>query len=195
MDYQTYRELIDALMAEGKTTGNHQSAAMEHYTKMNVQRMRRLDKTTKLNESLLSRLKTLDKKYIWLVITEAWCGDAAQILPILHAISKQHEHIKLSLLLRDEHLTLMDAYLTDGSRSIPKLIAIDAESGEEIGTWGPRPADAHQLVLDYKADSNRPSYMEFSKTLQLWYAKDRGVSIQSELLEKLNEWEEVVLSV
>ncbi|MEZ4885891.1 MAG: thioredoxin family protein [Chitinophagales bacterium] len=185
MTYQAYRQLIDDLLVEGKTTGPIQSEAMTHYTEMNVVRMKRLDKRTQLNETLIEQLAAIDKPLIWLVISEAWCGDAAQIVPVLATMADQTPNIELKLILRDHHLDIMDAYLTNGARGIPKLIVLDATTLEEIATWGPRPQPAQELLYEYKTNPNE-SYAEFSKRLQLWYARDKTVHIQKELSEMIS---------
>jgi len=114
MTYSEYRDMTDALLAEGKTTGTNHSEAMIHYTKMNVTRMNRLDKTTKLLPELTEALASVKNDQVWLVLTEAWCGDAAQIIPVLSKIADASPHISIKLILRDEHPDLMDAYLTNG---------------------------------------------------------------------------------
>ena len=184
MTYEAYRQLIDDLLLEGKTTGPKQSAEMTHYTQMNVARMKRLDKRTQLSDSLKEQLAAIGKPQIWLVISEGWCGDAAQIVPILAAMANESPNIKLKLILRDDNLEVMDAYLTDGARGIPKLIVLDAATLEEIATWGPRPAPAQEMLYEFKANPDE-TYPEFSKRLQIWYTKDKTKHIQAELEEVL----------
>ena len=77
----------------------------------------------------------------WFVLTEGWCKDAAQIVPVLHALAKLNSNIELKVLLRDDNLDLMDQYLTNGKRrSIPRLIAVDPDVMEELSSWGPSAA-------------------------------------------------------
>ncbi|MEM7514728.1 MAG: thioredoxin family protein [Bacteroidota bacterium] len=184
--YQAYREWVDKLKEEGKTSGPEQKEDLIYFTGLNAQRMKRLDKTFRLLPDILPTLRGLEKSYIWLVITESWCGDAAQSLPILNALSKQTENIKMLTVLRDENPELMDAFLTNGTRSIPKLIIIEEESGTVAGTWGPRPAEAQDLVMAYKADPGDEAYVDFQARLQIWYTKDKGVSTLAELKEVLD---------
>lgn len=182
--YEGYRNLIDGLLAENKTTGATQTEELVNYTRLNVHRMERLDKTITIVEGLRAQLQTLKRKYIWLVITEGWCGDAAQNIPVLNLIAQQTPNIDLKLVLRDEHPELIDRYLTNGGRAIPKMVILDADTLEELGTWGPRPATAQQMVLEYKKNPTKP-YSEFVIDLQLWYAKDRTLSLQQEILALL----------
>ena len=189
MTYEEYRQLIDDLLAEGKTTGPKQSEAMTHYTEMNVTRMKRLDKRMKLNESLQLQLAAIEVPQIWLVISEGWCGDAAQTVPIMAAMANESANIEMKLILRDDNLEVMDAYLTNGARAIPKLIILDANTLEELGTWGPRPAPAQELLYEYKSNPDE-TYAEFSKRLQIWYARDKTQTTQQELeglLKVLNQ--------
>lgn len=187
--YDQYRELIDKLMAEKKTTGENHSEAMLHYTKMNTFRMKRLDKTTELLPELEERLKQLERPMIWLVLTEAWCGDAAQIIPVLQKMADQTENIDLKLILRDQNLDIMDEFLTHGrSRSIPKLIVLDANSHDVLGDWGPRPFEAQEMYDDWRLNDGE-DYREISETLHKWYADDKTESTQKELLPLIDRWE------
>jgi hypothetical protein len=86
--YAAYRQLIDDLLAEGKTTGPQQTPELVEYTTLNVQRMHRLDKTVKVQPALASAAAGLQGNYIWLIITEGWCGDAAQIVPVVEAVAQ-----------------------------------------------------------------------------------------------------------
>ncbi|MEM8888574.1 MAG: thioredoxin family protein [Bacteroidota bacterium] len=184
MSYEEYRTLMGNLVAEGKTTGPNQSESMANYTKMNEHRMKRLDKTFKISEELEGIVAAYDKDYIWLVITEAWCGDAAQTVPILQKVAAGSDKIELRVVLRDEHPDLMEKFLTDGAKSIPKLIIIDKERMQVEQDWGPRPAPAQDMLMEFKANPDL-SYSEFSLSLQKWYNQDKGETTQSELIQTL----------
>jgi len=191
MNYQEYLDLLDELMASSKTTGDNHSEEMLNYTKMNIQRMKRLNKTVVLNEELQ---KALDRVFAgdfnpqtWVLITEAWCGDAAQNLPLINKIAESCDKIQLKLVLRDENLTLMDQFLTNGGRSIPKLIVLDSGTLKVKGSWGPRPENAQEMVMNFKKIPNG-DYSEFVKEVQLWYARDKTQSQQNEFAEKLQLW-------
>jgi hypothetical protein len=186
MNYTQYREMIDNLLAENKTTGTNHAEAMVEYTRMNAQRMRRVEKTTVLDDELVDMMLRIQNKMVWVILTEAWCGDAAQVVPALVKVADASPLIEVKLLLRDENLDLMDAYLTSGGRSIPKLIVLDAETMEELGTWGPRPEPAQQLFLEMKAQG--APYQEFSEKLHAWYGKDRSKTLLQELKQYISQW-------
>ena len=141
MDYESYRKLIDELLLEGKTTGEQQSEQLTEYATRNVARMRTIDDTIRVVPEIERLISSVRQPQQWIVLTEGWCRDAAQIVPVLHALAKLNSNIELKLLLRDENLDLMDQYLTNGkSRSIPRLIAVDAGVMEELFNWGPSAA-------------------------------------------------------
>ena len=183
--YPEYLELIHQLVQEGKTTGPKQTPSLAEYTRLNSHRMKRLGKTVKLTPELVSAVETLPANLKWLVITEGWCGDAAQIVPLIDALAQLRPDIELKLILRDEHLEVMDAYLTEGSRSIPKWIILD-ENWETLTSWGPRPAPLQQRLKEYKQQPDKP-YAEFAQELQLWYNKDKTQTIQGEMVELLKK--------
>ncbi|HMH24003.1 MAG TPA: thioredoxin family protein [Puia sp.] len=179
MSYSALKKLVEDLLADGKSTGPHQSEAYNHYTQLNLQRMHRLEKTMQLLPEVTELVLKLDNPQTWLVLTEGWCGDAAQSIPVFHALARANPLIKLRFLLRDENLELMDQYLTNGvSRSIPKLIALDA-SQEELFNWGPRPAPLQELFYRMKADG--VAFDAAKEELQRWYNKDKTITIQQEI--------------
>jgi hypothetical protein len=179
--YGTYRQLIDDLLAQGKTTGPQQSEDLLAYAKLNEQRMSRLDKTVKVLPELAAAVASLQGNYVWLVITEGWCGDAAQTVPVMEAIVQASGgHLRTAYVLRDENLDLTDQYLTNGSRSIPKLVVLRADTLAEITHWGPRPAPAQALITKLKAEGM--AHDDFIRELHAWYAHDRTQATQHELL-------------
>ena len=123
--YAEYRKLISDLLLEGKSTGNEQSEDLTHYSTLNETRMNRLDKTIKITEENLLNLKNLIGEYIWIVISEGWCGDAAQLLPIMNKMAEESGKIDFRIVLRDENEELMDLYLTNKNKSIPILIVVN----------------------------------------------------------------------
>ena len=188
LSYDEYITLIEELLSVGKTTGENHSESMLHYTKMNAHRMKRLDKQIQLDDALIEKISELDRNLIWLVLTEAWCGDAAQLIPLMNRIANESPFITLKLLMRDENLDIMDQFLTnDRSRSIPKLICLEADSLEVIGDWGSRPKDADLLFDELRSDEEL-TYPVITERLQKWYADDRTRSAQQELLQLINQW-------
>lgn len=177
--YEAYKELINKLFAEGKTTGENHSEAMMHYAKMNIQRMKRWDKTVQLDAKIIDVVSQINEKQTWYVLTEGWCGDAAQNLPFINKIAALNEHIELKMILRDENLDIMDQYLTDGGRSIPKLFALD-KNGNELFQWGPRPTPVQKMAVERKENPESISYEDYNINAQKWYNQDKGVTIQNE---------------
>jgi hypothetical protein len=180
--YVDYRNYINDILKEGKSTGKEQSEALTHYSELNEARMNRLEKTVKISTEIIQKLNQLNGHYIWVVISEGWCGDAAQILPVIYKMAELSERIDLKIVFRDENEDLMNLFLTNGTKSIPKLIILDKITLEVLGDFGPRPIGAKQLILDYKAKHGIVD--ETAKTnLQLWYLHDKGLSTQKEILD------------
>ena len=180
--YSEYRTIVLSFLKEGKSTGNEQSEALTHYSELNEVRMNRLDKTISVIDENQKKLQNLKKDYVWLVISEGWCGDAAQILPIIHKMADLSEKIELRIVFRDENEALMNLFLTNGTKSIPKLIILDKNTLEVLGDFGPRPKGAIQLISDYKTQHGVVD--ETAKAeLQMWYFHDKGVSTQNEIMD------------
>jgi thiol-disulfide isomerase/thioredoxin len=181
LSYKEYSELINDLVAIEASSGVDASPALVEYTKLNQKRMARWDKTITISDEIKSRIQNFDKKVIWLVLTETWCGDAAHVIPIINKLAELNPNITLKLVFRDEHPELMDRFLTNGGKSIPKLIMIDVDTNEVVNTFGPRPSEATAMVEDFK--SNHGSLTdEFKAQLQAWYNKNKGENIIEDLL-------------
>ncbi|MFT5145804.1 MAG: hypothetical protein ACI9H1_000519 [Polaribacter sp.] len=180
ISYSGYRSLVHNLLTEGKSTGPEQSDDLTNYSMLNDRRMKRLDKTIKISEETIQEFQKVKQPQTWLVLTEGWCGDAAQSLPILNKIASDTANIDLKIVLRDENLDLMDLFLTNGGRSIPKLIALDKDNNV-LDFWGPRPTIATKMVADYK-EKNGALDPQFKQDLQVWYNKDKGKSVQEDFV-------------
>jgi len=178
--YKEYRTLVENLLQAGKSTSKEDSEVLVNYSKLNHSRMKRLDKTIKLSTEVIEQVESISRPIEWIVLTEGWCGDAAQNLPIINKIAILNSNINLRIVLRDEHPELMDQFLTNGGKSIPKLIHTENEYSK-IESWGPRPSVATKMVADHK-DQNGSITPEFKKDLQLWYNKDKGISTIKDMM-------------
>jgi hypothetical protein len=182
-DYQNYLEKgigydqYKLQMAEDLI--NNPDGKIKDYINLNQHRMRRVEKTYQVDPTLAKQVTALAHKTYWLVLTEHWCGDAAQTLPVFQRIADlSNGKIEMKLVYRDENPELMDTYLTGESRSIPKLIQLDAHLNV-TGIWGPRPALAQKLVRELKSNPATASY--YSNELHKWYAHDKQQSLEREI--------------
>ena len=182
MSVEGYQQMLDAYANEGKTSGE-QKEDLIYYTKLNAQRSRRIGKTVTLLSDLIEHIESLPKQ-TWLLITETWCGDAANSVPVLAKLAELNENIDLRIVLRDEHPQLMDNFLTKGGRSIPKLIALNDDLDVQF-TWGPRPEELQDIYWAWREKEDREPYKEFQVTIQKWYNQNKSEAIQSELMKNL----------
>jgi hypothetical protein len=191
--YVRYRSIVSNLLKERKVTGSQQSESLVHYTELNEARMNRLDKKMVISEENIHKILSLKKKYLWLVISEGWCGDAAQILPILNKMATLSPNIDFKIVFRDENEQLMNHFLTNGARSIPKLIVLEPQTYKVLGNWGARPKGASDLITSYKRQYG--AIDETAKTeLQLWYLHDKGLTTQTEVSDLMLELERLIYS-
>ena len=180
--YPAYRAHLAQLLSEGRTTGPNQSARYVEITRLNEARMDRLDKHPRLTPALAALLAGLRRDYTFLVLSEGWCGDAAQSLPVMHWMAEATPRITLRVVLRDEHPALMDLFLTDGGRSIPKLLIVDPATEEVLADWGPRPLVAQAISKRYRRrPAPKEDYEAHQLELHRWYARDKTASAQAEL--------------
>lgn len=191
ISYNAYRSLVKQLVEDNSTTGPDKTEALIDFTKLNERRMKRWDKTIKISDEARNKIEAFDGKMTWLLITESWCGDAAHVVPAINKVAELNDNINLRLVLRDENLELMDAFLTNGGRSIPKLIMIENATGKVLDTFGPRPTEATNYVSRFKAKYGTLT-PEFKEDLQHWYNNDKGQNVISDLTEILCELQPTV---
>ncbi len=179
--YPQFVQFTEQLVAENRTTGSNQSEAYLNYTRMCLQRMNRWNKTAKVSAKMAHLVESIPEPQIWLVITEAWCGDGAQSIPYLAKLEELNPQIQLRIIMRDEYPEIMDAYLTNGARSIPKLVAFTQDLKVELFTWGPKPEYLMNRHKAYKHDAQGLSYSAFLEEIHLWYAKNKNQDLEAEL--------------
>ena len=184
ISYQEYRDLVKKLVEEKSTTGISKTEALVEYTRLNDRRMKRWDKTLKIPARIENEISSIDTKVTWLVLTESWCGDAAHILPVINKVAEMNDNISFKIVMRDENEALMNQFLTNESKSIPKLIMLDDDYNEVISSYGPRPSVVTQMVSDFKENHDQLT-TEFKQDLQVWYNKDKGQSTLEDLSEML----------
>ena len=103
-----------------------------NYIKLNQHRSNRIDKYYEVDGEIIEEVNKIDESQLWMMITENWCGDSAQSLPYIAKIASLNNNIDLRIILRDSHPEIMDLYLTNGTRSIPKLVVFDMEGNEKF---------------------------------------------------------------
>ena len=184
MTYDSFKGLVKSLASDGGTTGPEQTDAHKQYTVLNDKRMKRWDKTFKISEAQATQLNAFNRKVLWLVITESWCGDAAPTIPVMNKMSQENQNIQLKIVLRNKHPELMERFHTDGKLSIPKLIMIDQETHDVIDAWGPLPSIAKKIAANYKATHGQLT-ASFKEELQQWFNADKGQNTIEDLLQLL----------
>lgn len=186
ISFNEYYTLIEKLANEGGTTGDDQSQTYVEHTKLNYSRIKRILKTTEPLAEVTNTTDCFNDKITWLVIAESWCGDAAQNVPVMQKMAEVNPNINLRVILRDENPDLMNRYLTNGGKSIPILICLD-ENLNELGTWGPRPKVLQDWLKKEKANPTM-EMSELKEQFQVWYTKDKGQTLQQEMLLLMKGW-------
>jgi hypothetical protein len=179
ISYTAYMDGFEK-MAEKLKIGEPVNYPHTEYVQLNLQRARRVAKTVSLVPEISEGLKALRHKTTWLILSEYWCGDAAQNLPVLEAVADKSEgQIEIKILMRDENTDLMDLYLTNGGRAIPKLIQLDAHC-HVTGIWGPRPTELQKLAAEWKKNPDLAA--TYKEDIQRWYIKDNSKTMQHDVV-------------
>lgn len=183
LTYSQFKELSEKNVKEvNPDLLNEMERAYYDYRKLNLARVSRLEKLYKPSDEALNLIAKIHSPQIWLVITEDWCGDSAQTLPVIAVLASLNNNIDLKILQRDANPEIMNLYLTLGKRSIPKLVVFDKELNE-IFQWGPRPHSVKSLAEELHKKGLEKQ--EITKQIHLWYAKDGGYSTEREIIELL----------
>lgn len=154
---------------------------------LNHSRMARHLKTYEPSEAIMNVIADIPGAQTWVVITEDWCGDSAQTLPIVARIAGLNSGIILRILDRDTYPDAIEGYLTNGARSIPIVIATQAGqagNSEELWTWGPRPDAAKPLVTSWKNEHETST--DWYPLLHTWYAHNAQTNVESDMLGRIN---------
>lgn len=184
MNFEEYLQHFESILEQApeQAQGLYAQEGFLEYTKLNWSRMNRWLKTGILHESLTSMLDRIDTRQDWIVLTEPWCGDAAHIVPFIELAARRNPLIHVSYELRDSEPFRIEQYLSNGSKSIPKLIVRNA-AGADIAVWGPRPAACQEVYMRLKA--NNAPLDEVKTAIQQWYNADKGQQIQIEIAAML----------
>lgn len=185
MNFQEYNAYFESIL--NKSTSEHlppyDNPDYLDYTKLNWSRMNRWFKTGKLSDEILEIIRKINKPQHWTVITEPWCGDASHNIPFIEMIARENPLISVSYELRDAEPFRIEQYLTNGTKSIPKLIIQDID-GKDLGTWGPRPLDCQKMYAALLAE--KAPFEKVKVEIQNWYNANKGKDLQNELIDVLS---------
>lgn len=183
MTFQEYLDYFEQILASPDDYDPYGDEEYLNYTKLNWSRMNRWLKRFEPNDAIKSLIVSITEPQHWIVITEPWCGDAAHSVAQLYQIVKNSPNIDFEIQLRDKEPFLIEDYLINGSKSIPKLI-IRNDVGHDKVIWGPRPQPLQDLYIQMKGE--RKPFLEINEVMQKWYNEDKGEELQRELLAELS---------
>lgn len=184
----TYSEFVDEfakqIAVSDFNTLNDYDKNFYEYRKLNYQRSTRLEKTFIPTDETKQIFSNINQLQTWIVITETWCGDSAQNLPVIAKLAQLNDKIDFKIVLRDSNLEFMDLYLTNSGRAIPKLIVLD-KNDKELFQWGPRPVEARNLFTKLKNEGMAKS--DINMQLHLWYGRNRGKEVEKEISDLIRD--------
>lgn len=184
----TYSEFVDEfakqIAVSDFNTLNDYDKNFYEYRKLNYQRSTRLEKTFIPTDETKQIFLNINQLQTWIVITETWCGDSAQNLPVIAKLAQLNDKVDFKIVLRDSNLEFMDLYLTNGGRAIPKLIVLD-KNDKELFQWGPRPVEARNLFTKLKNEGMAKS--DINMQLHLWYGRNRGKEVEKEISDLIRD--------
>lgn len=191
LSFEQYLQLTEDIVSEKiKREGKYAADNTFKYTGSNLKRMHLVQQQITLNKKLYNLLSNLNQEWIWVVITEPWCGDASWGVPALAIIASVTENVSFRILLRDTPPVIIQHYQTEGTDSIPKLVCIRRKDWKELGTWGPRPQILQQQILQ-KISGKQTDYKEQVRAIHAWCEADMTASIQTEMIDCIKLWSSI----
>lgn len=184
MDFQQYQDHFQEILSNPNAPAPYNNIDYLDYAKLNWARQQRWLKTGVVDPVLAEAITNIAAPQQWIIITEPWCGDASHTVPFIYKLSTLSPLISTSYQLRDAEPFLIEQYLTNGGKSIPKLIIRD-ESGNDLVNWGPRPVACQAMYNELTAA--KADFGTIKTELQKWYNADKGKSFQRELLEAIGK--------
>lgn len=183
MTFQEYLDYFERILASPNAYEPYSDEEYLNYTKLNWSRMNRWLKRFEPTEATKNLISSITEHQHWIVITEPWCGDAAHSVAQLYQIVKNNPNIDFEIQLRDTEPFLIDDYLTNGGKSIPKVV-IRNDVGHDKLIWGPRPQRLQDIFDVMKQEGK--AFEEIKEAMQKWYNDDKGLEMQRELIEALS---------
>ncbi|MGG4461615.1 thioredoxin family protein [Brevibacillus porteri] len=125
-----------------------------------------------------------------LILAADWCGDVVRNLPVvLHALKETD--MPVEMMVMEEHLDLMDEFLTMGGRAIPVVIFADT-GGHVLAKWGPRPKHVQAVMTAFKQqnpDRNASDYEDKIKVARAEMLEQygEGTGYQQVIVKELRE--------
>lgn len=178
MDFQTYLTQFEHILNAANPVAPYDNPDFMNYTRLNHSRMSRWLKKGVLTEEAKTAIAAITEPQHWILITEPWCGDAAHSVPFIYLMASLNPLITLTVELRDSEPHRIESYLTNGSKSIPKLIVQD-DQGTDLAVWGPRPEACADLNKELKNQGQAAE--DIKVALQNWYNANQGQDVQHEL--------------
>lgn len=173
-DYQNYFQSIINQEIASHPYDNEEYLA---YTKLNFSRFNRWLKHGEIQPENIDTILSICEPQEWIIISEHWCGDAAHSVPFMVKLASFNSLINVKFQLRDAVGSEIDSYLTNGTKSIPLLIA--RKNGEDIFCWGARPKPCQEFIDELK--KSNPTFDQLKENIQKWYNEDKGTEIQNEI--------------
>ncbi|WP_427340385.1 thioredoxin family protein [Caloranaerobacter sp. DY30410] len=110
-----------------------------------------LDKM-KLNDDLINKVKSIDKKIKVLVCAEIWCPDCMINVPVLAKMKQLNDNIDISIVEKNGNEDFFIKYSEEDRVKIPTFVFFD-ENFKELGSFVEHP----KKIKDIISKGNQPN--------------------------------------
>ena len=158
------------------------------YSRKNIDGFRGGYEKAEIDEELAKEVKAFEGDVCLLVMGADWCGDVVANLPAVAKLADLNPaHIQVRVLDRDRNEDLLAYCMTDGTKSIPKIIVCSRDMSS-YSLWGPRPTECQRIMTDNKGKMPKE---EIYPMLREWYMNDKHRTLLKEIWEAIKARAEV----
>ncbi len=192
MDYATYVAMVKQLVEGYRTAGSEGRDIKHQMTGVNYETILDLERSVILEKETINLLQRQHSELVWVFITEPWCLDSANALPVIHKMAELNSNIELKIVLKSAPPYIIESFPTNNSLSTPKTISLDKFSLITWGTWGPRPEPLQAIVRIWLKDMSKEEkegdsfqVLHYQKLIREWFKRDATKTMQAEMVKSL----------
>lgn len=185
-NYLEYEEILNQIRSDSPSL-NNLSEEQSDYVSLEKNE-NQFDETISITKDTIGKINRFKNKYTWLVITEKWCIDTRQLIPICNKMAAFSENIELKIAFLEKD-TIWIHNTVDEIQIFPTLIILNKnDNSKMLAEWGPRPKGATDLLKSRMKKSGKIPTSAFEE-MKMWYFQNKGVSTQFELMRLMNNIE------
>lgn len=183
----TQREAFNKLFAAGFSYDHYMTLEMRDKVKERIKTHWNATEDI-LKTKSTEELQRINHKIKVLVISESWCGDCTNAIPVISKLAEKMDKWDFKIVTKapfEEEVKFH--YLTAGRQKIPVIIFAD-EDGDEIDRWIERPGRSYRLMASLQAEKlPKEEYMKKYRSIMEFKPPSLTEEILNELIGRADK--------